>query len=81
MVDDTNQLSSSASRSEISASMLPNGVSGVHSKTLSLLRGLRLCQDAWAPKSPWDRQGAHAALWGRPSGVGAFLLNPYFFVK
>ncbi|KAK7156911.1 hypothetical protein R3I94_006836 [Phoxinus phoxinus] len=47
---------------------VPNGVSRDQTKTLSLLQGLRLCQDAWAPKSPWDSHGAHAALWGRPSG-------------
>ncbi|KAK9962749.1 hypothetical protein ABG768_008101 [Culter alburnus] len=47
---------------------VPNGVSRDQTKVLSLLQGLRLCQDAWAPKSPWDKHGAHAALWGRPSG-------------
>ncbi|XP_056613456.1 ras and Rab interactor 2 isoform X1 [Triplophysa dalaica] len=61
-----------ASCGEHSTSTLPNGVTGVQTKTLSLLQGLPLCQDAWAPKSPWDRHGAHTALWGRP--VGSFLV-------
>ncbi|XP_016409758.1 ras and Rab interactor 2-like isoform X2 [Sinocyclocheilus rhinocerous] len=50
------------------ASTVPNGVSRDETKILSLLQGLRLCQDAWAPKSPWDSHAAHAALWGRPAG-------------
>ncbi|XP_077063707.1 ras and Rab interactor 2 isoform X1 [Siphateles boraxobius] len=50
----------------------PNGVFRDQTKTLNLLRGLRMCQDAWAPKSPWDSHGAHAALWGRP--CGSFLV-------
>ncbi|KAG1935295.1 ras and Rab interactor [Pimephales promelas] len=50
------------------ARTVPNGVYMGQTKTLSLLQGLHLCQDAWAPKSPWDSHGAHAALWGRPSG-------------
>ncbi|XP_071213110.1 ras and Rab interactor 2 isoform X1 [Salvelinus alpinus] len=41
---------------------------GVSRRTLTLLDRLRLCQDAWAPGGPWDRDGAHAALWGRPAG-------------
>ncbi|KTG42648.1 hypothetical protein cypCar_00018380 [Cyprinus carpio] len=53
---------------ENSAGTVPNGVSKDETKLLSLLKGLRLCQDAWAPKSPWDSHGAHAALWGRPAG-------------
>ncbi|XP_016108387.1 ras and Rab interactor 2-like [Sinocyclocheilus grahami] len=53
---------------ENAASTVPNGVSKDKTKLLSLLKGLRLCQDAWAPKSPWDSHGAHAALWGRPAG-------------
>jgi len=57
---------------KIAARTVPNGVYMGQTKTLSLLQGLHLCQDAWAPKSPWDSHGAHAALWGRPSGVGAF---------
>lgn len=58
---------------ENAASTVPNGVSRDETKNLNLLQGLRLCQDAWAPKSPWDGHGAHAALWGRPAGVGAFI--------
>ncbi|RXN33763.1 ras and Rab interactor 3-like protein [Labeo rohita] len=54
---------------ENAASTVPNGVSRDETKNLNLLQGLRLCQDAWAPKSPWDGHGAHAALWGRPAGV------------
>uniref|UniRef100_A0A8C2GBW6 VPS9 domain-containing protein n=1 Tax=Cyprinus carpio TaxID=7962 RepID=A0A8C2GBW6_CYPCA len=50
------------------SSTVPNGVSRHETKILSLLQGLRLCQEAWAPKSPWDSHGAHAALWGRPAG-------------
>ncbi|XP_026119226.1 ras and Rab interactor 2-like [Carassius auratus] len=50
------------------ASTVPNGVSRNEKQILTLLQGLRLSQDAWAPKSPWDRHGAHAALWGRPAG-------------
>ncbi|XP_050985210.1 ras and Rab interactor 2 [Labeo rohita] len=53
---------------ENAASTVPNGVSRDETKNLNLLQGLRLCQDAWAPKSPWDGHGAHAALWGRPAG-------------
>ncbi|XP_051963112.1 ras and Rab interactor 2-like isoform X1 [Xyrauchen texanus] len=53
---------------ESSASTVSNGVSVGKLKTLNLLQGLRLCQDAWAPTSPWDRHGAYAALWGRPAG-------------
>ncbi|XP_066508774.1 ras and Rab interactor 2-like [Hoplias malabaricus] len=41
-----------------------------------LLQGLHLCQEAWEPGSPWDRHGAHAALWGRPAG--SFLVVPDF---
>ncbi|CAB1348746.1 unnamed protein product [Coregonus sp. 'balchen'] len=41
---------------------------GVLRRPLTLLDRLRLCQDAWAPGNPWDRDGAHAALWGRPAG-------------
>ncbi|XP_029922604.1 ras and Rab interactor 2 [Myripristis murdjan] len=39
---------------------------------VSVLEKLRGCQDAWCPGAPWDREGAHAALWGRPAG--SFLL-------
>ncbi|XP_043114755.1 ras and Rab interactor 2 isoform X2 [Puntigrus tetrazona] len=49
-------------------STVHNGVFKDQTKLLSLLKGLQLCQDAWAPKSPWDSHGAHAALWGRPAG-------------
>ncbi|KAL0972793.1 hypothetical protein UPYG_G00194830 [Umbra pygmaea] len=50
-----------------------NGAAAVHpSSPLTLLGRLKLCQDAWAPGSPWDRDGVHAALWGRP--VGSFLV-------
>ncbi|KAK6296868.1 hypothetical protein J4Q44_G00330100 [Coregonus suidteri] len=41
---------------------------GVSRRPLTLLDRLQLCQDAWAPGGPWDRDGAHAALWGRPAG-------------
>lgn len=44
---------------------------------MDLLQGLRLCQEAWNPGSPWDRQGAQAALWGRPPGVTSQSL--YFY--
>ncbi|KAJ7990183.1 hypothetical protein DPEC_G00297670 [Dallia pectoralis] len=50
-----------------------NGASaGRLRRPLTLLERLRLCQDAWAPGSPWDIDGARAALWGRP--VGSFLV-------
>ncbi len=63
---------------ENAASTVPNGVSKDETKLLSLLKGLQLCQDAWAPKSPWDNHGAHAALWGRPAGwVPSFFISAY----
>ncbi|XP_032365471.1 ras and Rab interactor 2 isoform X2 [Etheostoma spectabile] len=37
-------------------------------KRLSLLEQLRGCQEAWCPKAPWDREGAHAAICGTPAG-------------
>ncbi|XP_052432081.1 ras and Rab interactor 2 [Carassius gibelio] len=67
MKDSKDEFTTSENR-ENPASTVPNGVSKDDTKLLSLLRGLRLCQDAWAPKSPWDSHGAHAALWGRPAG-------------
>ncbi|XP_026797232.3 ras and Rab interactor 2 isoform X1 [Pangasianodon hypophthalmus] len=47
---------------------LPNGDSVTQRSPVALLQGLRQCQGAWNPGSPWDGQGAHAALWGRPPG-------------
>ncbi|XP_053507115.1 ras and Rab interactor 3 isoform X1 [Ictalurus furcatus] len=47
---------------------LTNGDSVTQRSPVDLLQGLRLCQEAWNPGSPWDRQGAQAALWGRPPG-------------
>ncbi|XP_053343265.1 ras and Rab interactor 3 [Clarias gariepinus] len=47
---------------------LTNGDLVTQRSPVALLQGLRLCQEAWNPGSPWDRQGAHAALWGRPPG-------------
>ncbi|KAI5626364.1 ras and Rab interactor 2 [Silurus asotus] len=47
---------------------LTNGDSVTQRNPVALLQGLRLCQEAWNPGSPWDRQGAHAALWGRQPG-------------
>ncbi|XP_068173149.1 ras and Rab interactor 2 [Antennarius striatus] len=41
-------------------------------RRLSLLEQLRVCQDAWSPGGPWDREGAHAAVRGTPAG--SFLL-------
>ncbi|XP_051253300.1 ras and Rab interactor 2 isoform X2 [Dicentrarchus labrax] len=35
---------------------------------LSLLEQLKGCQKAWCPGSPWDREGAHAAICGAPAG-------------
>ncbi|XP_076837194.1 ras and Rab interactor 2 isoform X2 [Brachyhypopomus gauderio] len=51
---------------------MSNGVSASHRSPVDLLQGLQLCQEAWAPGGPWDRHGAHAALWGRP--LGSFLV-------
>ncbi|XP_063060579.1 ras and Rab interactor 3 [Engraulis encrasicolus] len=34
----------------------------------SLLLHLKACQEAWAPGPPWNKEGACAALWGRPAG-------------
>lgn len=50
-----------------------NGGAGALRRPFSLLDRLRLCQDAWAPGVPWDREEAHAALWGRPAGVSFSL--------
>ncbi|XP_062844055.1 ras and Rab interactor 2 [Trichomycterus rosablanca] len=47
---------------------LINGNSVAQKSPVDLLRCLRLCQEAWKPGSPWDKNGAHAALWGRPPG-------------
>ncbi|KAJ8280263.1 hypothetical protein GJAV_G00052440 [Gymnothorax javanicus] len=47
---------------------LANGSSAAPGEALTLLDRLRLCQAAWAPGSPWDRDGAFAALWRRPPG-------------
>ncbi|XP_060761715.1 ras and Rab interactor 2 isoform X2 [Neoarius graeffei] len=47
---------------------LTNGDSVTQKSPVALLQGLRLCREAWNPGSPWDREGAHAALWGRPPG-------------
>ncbi|XP_030633835.1 ras and Rab interactor 2 [Chanos chanos] len=60
----TNSTDSSAK----SPGKVPNGAPGALTGPLSLLQGLRECQGAWAPGSPWDRAGARAALWGRPAG-------------
>lgn len=68
MKESLDESTTTSKNSVNSASTIPNGVSGFHSKTQNLLQGLRLCQDAWAPKNPWDKHGAHAALWGRPTG-------------
>lgn len=67
MKEPKDETESNENRKNIS-STVPNGISGDPAKTLGLLHGLRVCQDAWAPKSPWDRHGAHTALWGRPAG-------------
>lgn len=48
---------------------LTNGDLVTERRIGALLQGLHLCQEAWNPGSPWDRQGAQAALWGRPPGV------------
>ncbi|XP_049334921.1 ras and Rab interactor 2 isoform X2 [Astyanax mexicanus] len=53
---------------------ITNGDSVTQRHPMSLVQGLRLCQEAWNPGSPWDRHGAHAALWGRPAG--SFLVVP-----
>ncbi|XP_036412661.1 ras and Rab interactor 3 isoform X1 [Colossoma macropomum] len=53
---------------------ITNGDSSKQKSPMSLLHGLRLCQEAWDPGSPWDKHGAHAALWGRPAG--SFLVVP-----
>ncbi|KAM4566720.1 ras and Rab interactor 2 isoform 1-T1 [Odontesthes bonariensis] len=34
----------------------------------SILEQLRVCQDAWCPGAPWDKEGAHAAMCGAPAG-------------
>ncbi|TSP46816.1 NAD-dependent protein deacetylase sirtuin-2 [Bagarius yarrelli] len=47
---------------------LTNGDSVTQRNPVALLQRLHLCQEAWNPGSPWDREGAHAALWGRPPG-------------
>ncbi|XP_067306168.1 ras and Rab interactor 2 [Pseudorasbora parva] len=67
MKESKDEFTTSGNR-ENADSAVPNGVSRDPTKTLSLQQSLRLCQEAWGPKSPWDRHGAHAALWGRPSG-------------
>ncbi|XP_060731617.1 ras and Rab interactor 3 isoform X2 [Tachysurus vachellii] len=51
-----------------SGDSLTNGDSVTQRSPVALLQGLRLCQESWNPGSPWDREGAHAALWGRPPG-------------
>ncbi|KAM6959244.1 ras and Rab interactor 2 [Aplochiton taeniatus] len=35
---------------------------------LGAVQRLTQCSEAWCPGPPWDRDGAHAALWGRPQG-------------
>ncbi|XP_036070923.1 ras and Rab interactor 2 isoform X1 [Oryzias melastigma] len=37
-------------------------------KKLSLLEQLRRCQEAWSPEEVWDRERAHAAIFGTPTG-------------
>ncbi|XP_047450433.1 ras and Rab interactor 2 isoform X2 [Mugil cephalus] len=37
-------------------------------RRLSLLEQLRGCQEAWCPGTPWDKEGAHAAISGTPAG-------------
>ncbi|CAJ1066224.1 NAD-dependent protein deacetylase sirtuin-2 [Xyrichtys novacula] len=37
-------------------------------RRLSLLELLRSCQDAWCPGTPWNREEAHVALCGTPTG-------------
>uniref|UniRef100_A0A3P9MLL9 VPS9 domain-containing protein n=1 Tax=Oryzias latipes TaxID=8090 RepID=A0A3P9MLL9_ORYLA len=37
-------------------------------KKLSLLEQLRGCQEAWSPVEEWDRERAHAAIFGTPAG-------------
>ncbi|XP_072524825.1 ras and Rab interactor 2 isoform X2 [Salminus brasiliensis] len=56
------------------ANRITNGDSVTQKHPMSRLQGLRLCQEAWDPGSPWDKHGAHAALWGRPAG--SFLVVP-----
>lgn len=60
---------------------LTNGDSVTQKSPVALLQGLRLCREAWNPGSPWDREGAHAALWGRPPGVMSQLLCLYCFTS
>lgn len=38
-------------------------------RRLSLLEQLKGCQEAWCPRAPWDREGAHHAISGTPAGV------------
>ncbi|KAL2095529.1 hypothetical protein ACEWY4_007677 [Coilia grayii] len=47
---------------------MSNGNSCSSSGFFSLLLDLKACQEAWAPGPPWNEDGAHAALWGRPAG-------------
>ncbi|XP_040929397.1 ras and Rab interactor 3 isoform X2 [Betta splendens] len=41
-------------------------------KMLTLLEQLKGCQQAWCPGAPWDREGAHRAVSGTPTG--SFLI-------
>lgn len=59
---------------------LANGDSVTLRSPVVLLQGLRLCQEAWNPGGPWDRQGAQAALWGRPPGVKSQSLCTLFYL-
>ncbi|KAG5268974.1 hypothetical protein AALO_G00196900 [Alosa alosa] len=47
---------------------MSNGDSALASGPLALLLHLKACQEAWAPGPPWNKDGTHAALWGRPAG-------------
>ncbi|XP_017295719.1 ras and Rab interactor 3 isoform X2 [Kryptolebias marmoratus] len=37
-------------------------------RRLSLLEQLRACQEAWCPRTPWDREEVQAVLRGTPAG-------------
>nr|XP_019950512.1 PREDICTED: ras and Rab interactor 3-like [Paralichthys olivaceus] len=46
-----------------------NGTTAIpFSRRPSLLEQLRGCQEAWCPRAPWDREGAHTAICGTPAG-------------
>lgn len=47
----------------------------------TLLEQLKGCQEAWCPRTPWDREEAEAVLGGTPTGVRQKLIIDAYLKK